>query len=171
MSVDARISVSLERRVSNGSLVTSTLVRKTDDNESINCGYKFGQKQQTYNFWANENFLGRLLFQGRGTGQTPVQTEYRSKHRGIHLLLASWPVTCIWCAALGIGCMGFNLNGFNFNQSIKDSQGRVIPTWADSIEWANIGIAATGEMLYNSTQNLPAELIAGEPVPVNSFEF
>ena len=27
--------------------------------------------------------------------------------------------------------MAFNLNGFNFNQSVVDSQGRVINTWAD----------------------------------------
>jgi hypothetical protein len=26
--------------------------------------------------------------------------------------------------------MAFNLNGFNFNQSVVDSQGRVINTWA-----------------------------------------
>jgi photosystem II P680 reaction center D1 protein len=28
--------------------------------------------------------------------------------------------------------MAFNLNGFNFNQSVVDSQGRVINTWADT---------------------------------------
>ena len=27
--------------------------------------------------------------------------------------------------------MAFNLNGFNFNQSILDGQGRVVNTWAD----------------------------------------
>jgi hypothetical protein len=26
--------------------------------------------------------------------------------------------------------MAFNLNGFNFNQSVVDSEGRVINTWA-----------------------------------------
>jgi hypothetical protein len=29
--------------------------------------------------------------------------------------------------------MAFNLNGFNFNQSVVDSQGRVINTWAKYI--------------------------------------
>jgi hypothetical protein len=29
--------------------------------------------------------------------------------------------------------MAFNLNGFNFNQSVVDSQGRVINTWAPSL--------------------------------------
>jgi photosystem II P680 reaction center D1 protein len=32
--------------------------------------------------------------------------------------------------------MAFNLNGFNFNQSIVDSQGRVINTWADILNRA-----------------------------------
>jgi hypothetical protein len=32
--------------------------------------------------------------------------------------------------------MAFNLNGFNFNQSVVDSQGRVINTWADIINSA-----------------------------------
>jgi photosystem II P680 reaction center D1 protein len=32
--------------------------------------------------------------------------------------------------------MAFNLNGFNFNQSVVDSQGRVINTWADIINRA-----------------------------------
>jgi hypothetical protein len=37
--------------------------------------------------------------------------------------------------------MAFNLNGFNFNQSVVDSQGRVINTWADIINRANLGPA------------------------------
>jgi hypothetical protein len=34
--------------------------------------------------------------------------------------------------------MAFNLNGFNFNQSVVDSQGRVINTWADIINRVEI---------------------------------
>jgi hypothetical protein len=41
-----------------------------------------------------------------------------------------------WFTALGISTMAFNLNGFNFNQSVVDSQGRVINTWADIINRA-----------------------------------
>jgi hypothetical protein len=37
--------------------------------------------------------------------------------------------------------MAFNLNGFNFNQSVVDSQGRVINTWADIINRANLGLS------------------------------
>jgi photosystem II P680 reaction center D1 protein len=36
--------------------------------------------------------------------------------------------------------MAFNLNGFNFNQSVVDSQGRVLNTWADIINRANLGM-------------------------------
>ncbi|MEE6162544.1 hypothetical protein U9R62_14630 [Cylindrospermopsis raciborskii DSH] len=41
--------------------------------------------------------------------------------------------------------MAFNLNGFNFNQSIIDSQGRVIGTWADVINNANLGMEVMHE--------------------------
>jgi photosystem II P680 reaction center D1 protein len=36
--------------------------------------------------------------------------------------------------------MAFNLNGFKFNQSIQDAQGKVISTWADVINPANLGM-------------------------------
>jgi hypothetical protein len=42
----------------------------------------------------------------------------------------------IWLTAMGVSTMAFNLNGFNFNQSVVDSQGRVINTWADIINRA-----------------------------------
>jgi photosystem II P680 reaction center D1 protein len=41
--------------------------------------------------------------------------------------------------------MAFNLNGFNFNQSVVDSQGRVINTWADIINRANLGTSALAQ--------------------------
>jgi hypothetical protein len=31
-----------------GSLVTSSLIRETTENESANAGYKFGQEEETY---------------------------------------------------------------------------------------------------------------------------
>jgi photosystem II P680 reaction center D1 protein len=36
--------------------------------------------------------------------------------------------------------MAFNLNGFNFNQSVVDSQGRVINTWVGSLSISLIQI-------------------------------
>jgi hypothetical protein len=32
-----------------GSLVTSSLIRETTENESANAGYRFGQEEETYN--------------------------------------------------------------------------------------------------------------------------
>ncbi len=46
-----------------GSLVTSSLVRETSENESANAGYKFGQEEETYNIVAAHGYFGRLIFQ------------------------------------------------------------------------------------------------------------
>ena len=54
--------------------------------------------------------------------------------------------------------MAFNLNGFNFNQSIIDSQGRVINTWADVINRANLGMEVMHE---RNAHNFPLDLAAG----------
>ena len=42
-----------------GSLVTSSLVRETTENESQNYGYKFGQEEETYNIVAAHGYFGR----------------------------------------------------------------------------------------------------------------
>jgi photosystem II P680 reaction center D1 protein len=59
--------------------------------------------------------------------------------------------------------MAFNLNGFNFNQSIIDSQGRVINTWADVINRANLGMEVMHE---RNAHNFPLDLAAAETTPV-----
>ncbi|KAL5646186.1 hypothetical protein ACJX0J_000317 [Zea mays] len=97
-----------------GSLVTSSLIRETTENESANEGYKFGQEEETYNIVAAHGYFGRLIFQYASFNNS----------RSLHFFLAAWPVVGIWFTALGISTMAFNLNGFNFNQSVVDSQGR-----------------------------------------------
>ena len=53
--------------------------------------------------------------------------------------------------------MAFNLNGFNFNQSIQDSQGRVINTWADILNRQGLGM----EVMHERTlHNFPLDLAA-----------
>jgi photosystem II P680 reaction center D1 protein len=42
-----------------GSLVTSSLIRETTENESANEGYKFGQEEETYNIVAAHGYFGR----------------------------------------------------------------------------------------------------------------
>ena len=43
----------------------------------------------------------------------------------------------IWFTALGVSTMAFNLNGLNFIQSISDSSGHLINTWADIMNRAD----------------------------------
>uniref|UniRef100_A0A2N9IB45 Photosystem II protein D1 n=1 Tax=Fagus sylvatica TaxID=28930 RepID=A0A2N9IB45_FAGSY len=108
-----------------GSLVTSSLIRETTENESANEGYRFGQekkkliiyvdsaqRKKLYNFVADHGYFGRLIFQYASFNNS----------RSLHFFLAAWPVVGIWFTALGISTMAFNLNGFNFNQSVVDSQ-------------------------------------------------
>jgi photosystem II P680 reaction center D1 protein len=59
--------------------------------------------------------------------------------------------------------MAFNLNGFNFNQSIVDSQNRVIPTWADILNRAGLGMEVMHE---RNAHNFPLDLAAAESTPV-----
>jgi photosystem II P680 reaction center D1 protein len=60
--------------------------------------------------------------------------------------------------------MAFNLNGFNFNQSVVDSQGRVINTLADIINRANHGMEVMHE---RNAHNFPLDLAAVEAQSTN----
>jgi len=75
--------------------------------------------------------------------------------------LGAWPVVGIWFAALAVSCFAFNLNGFNFNHSILNSEGEAINTWADVINRANIGIEVMHE---RNVHNFPLDLASAEPV-------
>ena len=136
-----------------GSLVTSSLVRETTETESQNYGYKFGQEEETYNIVAAHGYFGRLIFQYASFNNS----------RSLHFFLAAWPVVGIWFTALGVSTMAFNLNGFNFNQSIVDSQNRVIPTWADILTRAGLGMEVMHE---RNAHNFPLDLAAVETTSV-----
>merc|ERR1712231_32432 len=131
-----------------GSLVTSSLIRETTENESTNYGYKFGQEEETYNIVAAHGYFGRLIFQYASFNNS----------RALHFFLALWPVVGIWLTALGVSTMAFNLNGFNFNQSVVDSQGRVINTCADIINRADLGMEVMHE---RNAHNFPLDLASG----------
>merc|ERR1712203_1205538 len=98
-----------------GSLVTSSLIRASLENESLNAGYRFGQETETYSIVAAHAYFGRLI----------VQYASFNNSRSLHFFLAAFPVIGIWFTALRISTMAFNLNGLNFNQSILDENGRV----------------------------------------------
>ena len=136
-----------------GSLVTSSLIRETTEAESHNNGYKFGQAEETYSIVGAHGYFGRLIFQYASFNNS----------RSLHFFLAAWPVVGIWFAALGVSTMSFNLNGFNFNQSIVDSQNRVIATWADILNRANLGFEVVHE---RNSHHFPLDLAAIESTPV-----
>jgi len=136
-----------------GSLVTSSLVRETTETESQNYGYKFGQEEETYNIVAAHGYFGRLIFQYASFNNS----------RSLHFFLAAWPVVGIWFTALGVSTMAFNLNGFNFNQSIQDSQGHVVNTWADVLNRAGLGMEVMHE---RNAHNFPLDLASTSATPV-----
>ena len=136
-----------------GSLVTSSLIKETTDIESQNYGYKFGQDEETYNIVAAHGYFGRLIFQYASFNNS----------RSLHFFLATWPVVCIWLTSMGVSTMAFNLNGFNFNQSILDADGKVIPTWADVLNRANLGMEVMHE---RNAHNFPLDLASGGSVVV-----
>jgi len=88
-------------RAMHGSLVTSTLLAQTRENESLNNGYKFGQTTETYRIVAAHSYFGRLIFQFASFNNS----------RSLHFFLAAFPVCGIWATSLGISTMAFNLNG------------------------------------------------------------
>ena len=136
-----------------GSLVTSSLVRETSENVSQNYGYKFGQEEETYNIVAAHGYFGRLIFQYASFNNS----------RSLHFFLAAWPVVGIWFTALGVSTMAFNLNGFNFNQSVITNQGQVVNTWADILNRANLGFEVMHE---RNAHNFPLDLASVESTPV-----
>ena len=59
--------------------------------------------------------------------------------------------------------MAFNLNGFNFNQSIQDSNGHVVNTWGDILNRAGLGLEVIHE---RNAHNFPLDLASAESTPV-----
>ncbi|KAL5644759.1 hypothetical protein ACJX0J_002081 [Zea mays] len=104
---------------------------------SLFSGYKFGQEEETYNIVAAHGYFGRLIFQYASFNNS----------RSLHFFLAAWPVVGIWFTALGISTMLI-------------AQGRVINTWADIINRANLGMEVMHE---RNAHNFPLDLAALEP--------
>lgn len=128
-----------------GSLVTSSLLAETAGDVSLNSGYNFGQEDETYSIAAAHGYFGRLLFQYASFNNS----------RSLHFFLAAWPVIGIWFTALGVSTMAFNLNGLNFNQSIIDSKGHLMKTWADIMNRADLGMEVMHE---RNAHNFPLDL-------------
>ena len=128
-----------------GSLVGSSLLAESAGDVSLNAGYNFGQEDETYSISAAHGYFGRLIFQYASFNNS----------RSLHFFLAAWPVIGIWFTGLGVSTMAFNLNGLNFNQSIIDSSGHLINSWADIINRADLGMEVMHE---RNAHNLPLDL-------------
>merc|ERR1719380_490336 len=128
-----------------GSLVTSSLLSETAAHLSLNVGYRFGQEDETYSISDAHGYFGRLIFQYASFNNS----------RSLHFFLAAWPVIGIYFTALGVATMAFNLNGLNFNQSIVDSVGHLINSWADVLNRSNLGIEVMHE---RNAHNFPLDL-------------
>jgi photosystem II P680 reaction center D1 protein len=136
-----------------GSLVTSSIIKETTEDVSQNYGYKFGQDEETYNIVAAHGYFGRLIFQYASFNNS----------RSLHFFLGTFPVVGIWLTSMGICTMAFNLNGFNFNQSVVDTNGKVIPTWADIVNRQNLGFEVMHE---RNAHNFPLDLASAESTEV-----
>ncbi|KAF9606289.1 hypothetical protein IFM89_024292 [Coptis chinensis] len=139
-----------------GSLVTSSLIRETTENEYANEGYRFSQEEETYNIVASHGYFGRLIFQ---------YASFNNSH-SLHFL-PTWHVVGIWFTTLGISSqstMAFNLNGFKFNQYVVDSHGRAINTWENIINRANLGMEVVHE---RNAHNFPIDLAVVEVPSTN----
>ena len=110
------------------------------------------QYKKAYNIVAAHGYFGRLIFQYASFNNC----------RSLHFFLAAWPVVGIGFAAVGLSAMAFNLNDFNFNQSIVDAGGRSVATWADVLNRANLGI----EVMHERNSNFLLDLAAGECLPI-----
>jgi photosystem II P680 reaction center D1 protein len=128
-----------------GSLVTSSLLSETSSSDSLNAGYVFGQEDETYSISSAHGYFGRLIFQYGSFNNS----------RSLHFFLAAWPVVGIWFTALGVSTMAFNLNGLNFNESLIDSEGHLINTWADVLNRADLGMEVMHE---RNAHNFPLDL-------------
>jgi photosystem II P680 reaction center D1 protein len=140
-----------------GSLVTSTLIRKTSEHELVNAGYVLGQKESTYSFRHAQTYQQRLFWRGISFPNS----------RSLHFFLAAFPVAGIWSAALGVDIAAFNFDALTFNQpSTLSSQGQLIPTWSDFIAQTNVGIAAVEKQSDRALLDMSDELI---PVLLDEF--
>lgn len=122
-----------------GSIVSSSLIRNTTEQQSINAGYKLGQKKPTYSFSKSQNY------------QRSLWGFSFPSSRSLHFFLAAFPVAGIWSAAIGVDIAAFDFAGFNLQQPTIISQGEIIPTWMDVIFDANSGLSQT----VRQTNTLP----------------
>jgi photosystem II P680 reaction center D1 protein len=118
-----------------GALVTSALIREremTSSEQSLQPGSK---SSQTYSFRHIQVYQQKLLWRGMS---------FRDS-RSLHFFLAAVPVAGIWSAALGVDMVAFGFDRFSLDSSAGGAfQKAVVPTWADSVMQADLGMQSVG---------------------------
>lgn len=115
-----------------GSLVTSTIIRHVDS-PSQSLKQSRLNATPTYSFEHIRTYQQTLFLPGMSFKTS----------RAVHFFLAALPVAGIWSAALGVDMAAFGVDRFAPGQlSGGYTQKTVVPTWADSITRANLGIQA-----------------------------
>ena len=94
-----------------GSLVTSSLIRETTENESTNYGYKFGQEEETYNIVATHGYFGRLIFQYASFNNSRITKGWEGKKTAI---LGGLGFFVIWICYLGVNFLGKGLHSYGW---------------------------------------------------------
>ncbi|MDB9526390.1 Photosystem Q(B) protein 1 [Oscillatoria sp. CS-180] len=119
-----------------GSLVTSALIRRSGSHTSLTESSWTGKPEQVYSFEHVQANQQKLLWRS---------ASFQSS-RSLHFFLAAFPVAGIWSAALGVDMAAF---GFDQNSLSQVSGGylqkTVVPTWADIVGQANLGLQAIEE--------------------------
>lgn len=125
-----------------GSLVTSALIRHPDTPSSLPKRPWSRGVGRVYSFEHVQAHQHKLFWRG---------LSFKSS-RSLHFFLAAFPVAGIWSAALGIDIAAFGFDRvFTNSTTATYLQKTVVPTWADRITQANLGIQAVedkGETVF-----------------------
>ena len=119
-----------------GSLVTSSLLRRSDRTPLIGDSSMRGKARTTYSFAHVQAHQQKLFWRGFSFNTS----------RSLHFFLAAFPVAGIWSAALGVDMAAFGFDQFSLDQSSGSYlQKTVVPTWENSLDRANLGIQAVSD--------------------------
>jgi len=137
-----------------GSLVTSALTRHPAGDRPWHRYSWWKGRDRTYSFDHIQANQQKLFWRG---------FSFKSS-RSLHFFLAALPVAGIWSAAMGVDMAAFGFDQFSLNPSGGYLQKTVVPTWADIVTQANLGIQAleeTRETTFPSLLEASAECEGG----------
>jgi photosystem II P680 reaction center D1 protein len=116
-----------------GSLVTSALIRHPDSFPRWPGRPWLRDVSKTYSFQHIQAHQEKLFWRGLSFKDS----------RSLHFFLAALPVAGIWSAALGVDMAAFGFDDFSLDRAGGGYlQKTVVPTWADILTQANLGIQA-----------------------------